>query len=101
MKSRKVIDLYSGERLVYAKYQPKHQILLLTKGTEAMGIVADSDKCYYPENLLLFSGECHYITAKIEGIAEIEYDDLKKNSLQSADNILENLLVELMGRGVL
>ena len=45
MKGRKVIDLFSGEKLVYVKYQPKHQILLLTDETEAMGIMSDSDKC--------------------------------------------------------
>lgn len=101
MKGRKVIDLFSGEKLVYVKYQPKHQILLLTDETEAMGIMSDADKCYHLEYLLPFPDECHYITAKIEEIAEIEYDDLKKNSLQSADDIRENLLVELMERGVL
>lgn len=101
MKGRKAIDLFSGEKLVYVKYQPKHQILLLTDETEAMGIMSDSDKCYHLENLLPFPDECHYITAKIEEIAEIEYEDLKKNSLQSADDIRENLLVELMERGVL
>ena len=63
--------------------------------------MSDSDKCYHLENLLPFPDECHYITAKIEEIAEIEYDNLKKNSLQSADDIRENLLVELMERGVL
>ena len=101
MKSRKVIDLFSGEKLVYVKYQPKHQILLLTDETEAMGIMLDYDKCYHLETLLPFPDDCHYITAKIEEIAEIEYDDLRENLLQSADDILENLLVELMERGVL
>ena len=66
-----------------------------------MGIMLDYDKCYHLETLLPFPDDCHYITAKIEEIAEIEYDDLRENSLQSADDILENLLVELMERGVL
>lgn len=101
VKNQKVIDTYAGEKLTYVKYQPKHNILLLTDESEAMGIMSDADKCYHLTTLLPFPDQYSCPTVEIEEITEIEYDTLKKNELMSADEIREGLLAELMERGVL
>lgn len=100
-KDQKVIDLASGkDGLTYVKYQPKHEILLICKEADAMGIMSDSDKCYHLITCLPFPVDA-YPTADIEEITEIEYEQLKQNDLVTVEEARVQLLAELMERGVL
>lgn len=100
IKNQNVIDIYSGDKFRYVKYQPKHKVLLLCNITEAMGFLSDSGKCYHLNSLLPFPNDL-YPTVEIVEITEIEYEQLKKNSLMTSDEIREDLLAELMERGML
>jgi len=100
MKDQKVVDLYSGDNFRYVKYQPKHKILLLCNISEAMGFLSDSDKCYHLNSLLPFPDNL-YPTVEAVEITEIEYEQLKKNMFMTSDEIREDLLAELMERGML
>lgn len=101
IKDQTVIDLASGkDGLTYVTYQPKHEILLICKEIDAMGIMSDSDKCYHLTTCLPFPVD-DYPTVEIEEITEIEYDQLKKNNLVTAEEARIQLLAELMERGVL
>lgn len=100
MKDQKVIDLASGDKLVYVKYDLRHKILLLCSEVDAMGIMSDSEKCYHINTCLPFP-TADYPDADIEEITEIEYDQLKANKLVTPDEARASLLVELMERGVL
>lgn len=95
-----VIDLVSGNRLLYVKYQEKHSILLLCDEREAMGIVSDTGKCYHLVTCLPFPND-DYPTASIERITEAEYEQLQRCNFMTADEIRSDLIKELIKRGIL
>ena len=99
LKDQKVIDLASGN-LQYVRYDLRHDVHVLCKEEEAMGIMSDSDKCYHLKTLLPFLTD-DIPTADIEEITEIEYDQLKAGNLVTPDEARMSLLAELMERGVL
>lgn len=100
IKDKKVIDLASGKTLQYVRYDIRHNIMLLCKEDEAMGIVSDFDKYYHLKTCLPFSID-KYPTVDIEEITEIEYEQLKASDFITPDEARIQLLAELMERGAL
>lgn len=97
--NQKIVDIISGD-LKYVKYQTKHKVLLLCDITEAQGIISDSNNCYHLYSLLPFPVDV-FPTATIEEITKSEYDTLTRLHLKTPEQITEELIEELMKRGVL
>lgn len=97
--NRKVIDVL--DRLVYCKLQLKHKVLLLCQEKEAQGILSsDCSSAYHTSELLPFPVS-DYPTVTIEEITKTEYDRLKDLNFKTADEIREDLITELIERGIL
>lgn len=97
--NQKTIDLISG-KLQYVKYQLKHKVLLLCEEKDAQGVLADSGKCYHLVTCLPFPCD-EFPTVTIEEISEHEYEQLSRLCLKTPEEIAEEIILELMGRGVL
>lgn len=97
--NKKVVDIVSGN-LRYVKYQKKHRLLLLCDESEAQGILSDSDNCYHTYSLLPFPVDI-FPSATLEEITKSEYEQLSRRCLKSVEEINEELILDLMERGVL
>lgn len=95
----KIIDVL--DRLLYAKYQLKHKILLLCPDTEAELVLSSDRKNAYHTSALLSPPTDIFDTVTIEEIDRYEYEKLKTMNLKSPEEIAESIILELMERGVL
>lgn len=99
IKNRQVIDVL--DKLVYVKYQLKHNILLLCEESEAQGILSSNGEyAWHTPTLLKFPIDI-FDTVTVEEIDEYEFNRLKLFNLKSPEEIAESILLELMERGVI
>lgn len=97
--NKKVIDIL--DNLSYCKFQLKHKLLLLCNKDEAQGILSsDGTYAYHMSEYLPFPVS-DYPTVTIEEITKTEYDKLKNMDFKTADEIREDMIVELLERGIL
>lgn len=75
IKNGAVIDLLT--RLLFVKYQPKHDLLLLCDSKEAQAVLSsDGNYGWHIEGLYRFAPDNS--TCVIKEISKYEYDTLKK-----------------------
>lgn len=99
IKNKKVIDLLP--KLVFVKYQLKHNILLLCDEKEAQGILSsDGNTAYHISTLLPFPVDT-FDSVSVEEIDQREYERLKAFHMQTPEEVAEAVLLDLMERGVL
>lgn len=99
IKNNKVIDVL--DKLIYMKYQPKHQIMVLCDENEAQAILS-SDKSTVWHEVTMYRIPVHgYDTVRIEPIDEYEYKRLKMLNLMSAEEIIDSFLSTLLEEGML
>lgn len=97
--NREIVDVL--DKLVYCKFQLKHKVLLLCSEKEAQGILSsDGTSAYHIPECLPFPVS-EYPTVTIEEITKAEYDRLKDMSFKTADELREELIIELVERGIL
>ncbi len=97
--NKKVIDVLDS--LQFCKYQLKHKTLLLCDEKDAQGILSSSgDTAYHIPTCLPFPVDI-FPTVSLKEITKSEYDSFTRLHLKTAEQITEELIVELMERGVL
>lgn len=97
MKNNKVIDVL--DQLVFLKYQPKHEIMVLCDENEAQAILSSDKNMIWHEEALYRVPVDGYETVKVLPIDEFEYKQLRVLNMKSPEQILDeyNLLLLEMG----
>ena len=97
--NKNVIDVL--DCLYYVKYQLKHKTLLYCEKQEAQGILSSNGTtAYHTSELLPFPVDL-FPTVSIEPITKSEYDRLARLHLKSPEQIAEEVIQEMMERGML
>jgi hypothetical protein len=101
IRNCKVVDLLSYETSpTYVKYQFANKILVRSSLKNAQGIVSDNEKVYHTSSLLPFPVES-YPTVTLEEITENEYEQIKNLEFKTADEIRQELMMDILERGML
>ena len=96
--NKKVIDVL--DKLQFCRYQLKHKILVLCEEKNAQGILSsDGQSCYHTAGQLPIESD-EFKTVALEEIDEQEYKRLKLYNLSTPEEMAEQIILELMERGV-
>lgn len=99
LKDGRVIDVL--DRLIFARYQPKHNIMLLCDKSEAQGIVSsDESYVWHIEGLYKIPVE-GYDTVELIEIDKYEYMQLKALNGKTPEQILDEYTLLLIKGGIL
>lgn len=99
LKNGKVIDVL--DQLIYLKYQPKHQRMLLCTEEDAQGILSSDQNEVWHEETLYKIPVPGYETVKIEEIDEHEYKQLKMLNGKTPEEIVDAFVLTLINEGVI
>ena len=99
MKNNKVIDVL--DKLIFLKYQKKHDRMLLSNEEEAQAILSSDGNHIWHERSLRPIPVDRYDTVELEEIDIYEYDRLKMLNLQSPQEIIDSYTLELIKGGIL
>lgn len=99
IQNQKVIDVLDSLR--YVKYQLKHRILLLCDNkAEAQGVLSSSgNTAYHTSEYLPFPCD-DFPTVTLEEITKEEYESLARLHLRTPEEIAQEIIMDLMKRGV-
>ena len=98
IQNQKVIDVLDSLR--YVKYQLKHRILLLCDMAEAQGVLSSKgNTAYHTSEYLPFPCD-DFPTVTIEEITKEEYESLARLHLRTPEEIAQEIIMDLMKRGV-
>lgn len=99
IKNNRVIDVLN--QLIYVKWQPKHQIMVLTDENDAQGIISSDGEQIWHEPSLYRIPVDGFETVEICQIDKFEYEQLKILNLKTPQEIFDQgvlmTLNKLMG----
>ena len=98
LKNNRVIDVL--DKLVFLKYQPKHEIMVLCDENEAQAILSSDKNTIWHESTLYRVPVDGYDTVQLEKIDEYEYKQLKVLNGKTPQEIVDSFLMELINEGV-
>ncbi len=99
LKDGKVIDVL--DKLVFLKYQKKHNRMLLSNEENAQAILSSSgDYAWHLTSLHTIPAD-GYDTVEIEEINIYEYNNLKKLNLMTYQEVIDNYTLSLIEGGIL
>lgn len=99
IKNNRVIDVL--DKLIYLKYQPKHNRMILCNESEAQAILSsDKDHIWHEETLykVPIPG---YDTVRLVEVDEQEYRQLKILNGKTPEEIIDAFVLSLIQEGVL
>ena len=99
LKNNKVIDVL--DQLVFLKYQPKHEIMVLCDENEAQAILSSDKNKIWHESTLYKLPVDGFDTVQLEEIDEYEYNQLKILNGKTPEEIIDNFMLSLLSEGVL
>ena len=99
IKDNKVIDVL--DQLIYLKYQPKHKIMVLSDENEAQAILSSDKNTIWHERTLYNVPVSGYDTVDLVEIDVYEYKQLKMLILSTPEQIIDNVIFELISKGVI
>lgn len=99
LKDNKVIDVL--DRLIFVKYQKKHDIMLLCDQSEAQAIVSSDGSYTWHVNWLYNIPVSGYDTVELIEIDEYEYKQLKMLNMRTPEEIIDEYTLLLLDGGVL
>jgi hypothetical protein len=99
IKNDKVIDVL--DRLVFLKYQKKHNRMIFCDENEAQAIYSSDGEHIWHEESLYRIPVSGYDTVRIEEIDEHEYNQLKILNMKSPEQIIDELILDLISKGVI
>lgn len=99
IKDNKVIDVL--DQLVYLKYQPKHNIMLLCDEDSAQAILSSDGNTIWHEKTLYKIPISGYDEVTVEKIEEYEYKQLKVLNGNTPEEIIDKYTALLLDMGVL
>lgn len=100
IKDNRVIDVL--DRLIYLKYQPEHNIMILSDENEAQAILSsDNDTIWHEVTLYnIPTDKLQFDTVEIVEIDKYEYKQLKILNLTTPEAIIDEFLLSLIDEGV-
>lgn len=99
LKDNKVIDVL--DRLVYLKYQEKHNRMIFCDINEAQAIFSSDRKHIWHTEGLYKIPVSGYDEVEIEEIDEYEYKQLKMLNGKTPEQIVDEFMLDLLNRGVI
>lgn len=99
MKNNKVIDVL--EKLIFLKYQPKHQIMVICDESEAQAILSSDKNTIWHESTLYKIPVEGYDTVTLEEIDVYEYRSLKVLNGKSPEEIIDELILFMIDRNII
>lgn len=99
LKNNKIIDVL--DKLIYLKWQPKHKIMVLSDENEAQAILSSDNETIWHEKTLYNIPVSGYDTVELVEIDKYEYKKLKTLNLSTPEEIIDSLMLELIGEGVI
>ena len=97
--NNKIIDVL--DRLQFCRFQLKHKVLILCEEKDAQGILSSNgETCYHTSGQLPIESD-EFKTVALEEIDEQEYNRLKLYHLATPEEMAEQIIMELIERGVL
>ena len=97
VKDDKIIDVL--DRLIYLKYQAKHNTMLLCNLDEAQAILSSDEETLWHEESLYDIPVPGYSTVRIEEIDEYDYKRLKAFNGRTVEDVIDNAVVEIIVNG--
>lgn len=98
LKDNKVIDVL--DKLIYIKWQTKHNIPILCDIDEAQAILSSDKNTIWHEETLYALPISGFDTVRIEEIDAYEYKQLCMLNLNTPQEIMDAFLLELIAEGV-
>lgn len=99
LKNNKIIDIL--DRLVFVKYQKKHNIMIACDKSEAQAIMSsDGDYAWHIVGLYNIPVD-GYDTVELVEIDEYEYRQLKVLDMKSPEEIIDAYTIMLINGGIL
>ena len=98
LKDNKVIDVL--DKLIYIKWQTKHNIPVLCDIDEAQAILSSDKNTIWHEETLYTLPVSGFDTVRIEEIDAYEYKQLRMLNLKTPQEIMDAFLLELIAEGV-
>lgn len=95
----RVIDVL--DRLVYLKYQPKHNMMVLCNESEAQAVLSSEKEDIWHVNGWYNIPVDGYDTVELIEIDEIEYKQLKVLNGKTPEEIIDSFVLSLIESGVL
>ena len=99
IKDNKVIDVL--DRLVFLKYQPKHNRMIFCDEDDAQAIYSSDGEYIWHEESLYNIPVSGYDTVHLEEIDEYEYKQLKVLNMKSPESIIDEYNLLLLEMGVI
>ena len=101
IKNNKVIDVLN--KLIFLKYQKKHDIMVLCSESEAQAILSSDQKYIWHEETLykipVDAGE--YDTVQLIEIDKYEYEKLRMLNMKDPQSIIDEFVLSLIEMEVL
>ena len=99
MKNNKVIDVL--DRLIFLKYQPKHNIMVFCDESEAQAILSSDQNSIWHEVSMYKIPVSGYDTVRLEEIDNYEYRQLKMLNMKTPEEIIDSYTILLLESEVL
>ena len=97
--NNRVVDVL--DHLIYLKYDPKHDIMVLCSESEAQAFLSSDKNTIWHEASYYHIPVSGYDTVSLVDIDEYEYRQLKVLNLKSPQEIIDSVILELINDGVL
>ena len=99
VKDGRIIDVL--DKLIYVKYQPKHEIMVLCTLEEAQGILSSDQTDIWHEKTLYQIPVPGYETVELIEIDSCEYKQLKMLNGKTPEEIVDAFVLTLINEGVI
>ncbi len=99
LKDGRIIDILTN--LVYLKYQPKHNIMVVCSEDEAQAFLSSDENYIWHTSELYNIPVNGYDCVELIEIDKYEYDSLKRFNLKTVEEIIDDYTMELINMGVL
>ena len=99
LKNNKIIDVL--DRLTFAKYQKKHDIMIACDKSEAQAIISSNGEYIWHIDGLYRIPVDGYDTVELIEIDEYEYNQLKALNGKTPEQIIDEFVLTLIEGGIL
>lgn len=99
IKDNKVIDVL--DKIIYLKYQPKHNVMILSDINEAQAILSSDNETIWHEKTLYKIPVSGYDTVELIEIDEYEYKQLKALNMKTPEEIIDAFVTSLLEDNIL
>lgn len=99
MKEGRVIDVL--DQLVFLKYQPRHDIMVLCSESDAQAILSSDKETIWHEETFYKVPVSGYDTVSLVEIDQYEYNRLKMLNGKTPEEIIDAFVLSLINEGVI